>query len=123
MQRTATLQFVFLCLTTPALADDATEPIKAALSKPVFGPNCVIGELQEYCSRMPPWPMARTPDEWQGYADRIRQQVLDRVVFRGEAARWRDAQTRVEWFDTIDRAAGSGLRFFGFGRPTSLVYE
>jgi dienelactone hydrolase len=110
MQNTATVGMMFLWLATCAIADNASEPIVAALSKPVLDPNSVIGELQTYCSRMPPFPMARTPDEWQGYADRIRQQVLDRVVFRGEAARWRDAQTHVEWFDTIDGGPGYRIR-------------
>ncbi len=108
MQITATVTIVFL--TTTALADAGAEPIKTALSKPVLDPNRVVGELQDYCSRMPAWPMARTPAEWQTYADAIRQQVLDRVVFRGEASRWRDAQARVEWFDTIDGGPGYRIK-------------
>jgi len=38
----------------------------------------------------------------------LRQQTLERVVFRGEAAHWRDAKSKVEWLDTI--AGGPGYR-------------
>jgi hypothetical protein len=36
--------------------------------------------------------------------------VLDRVVYRGEAAAWRDADCRVEWLDTIEGGQGYSIR-------------
>jgi dienelactone hydrolase len=108
MQTTVPLLFVLLA--NSCLTGDAAEPLKEALAKPVIGPAAVIGELQEYCSRMPAWPMARTPEQWQTYADGVRQQVLDRVVYRGEAARWRDAEPRVEWSDTIEGGPGYRIK-------------
>src|SRR6202008_2654145 len=43
-------------------------------------------------------------------AKRIRADVLEKVVFRGEAAKWRDAKTKVEWLDTIDGGAGYKIK-------------
>ena len=42
-----------------------------------------------------------------GAGSEIRQAVLERIVYRGEAA-WRDAPVKVEWLDTI--AGGPGYR-------------
>jgi hypothetical protein len=55
-------------------------------------------------------PMPSNPDEWNSYADRVRRDVLDRVVYRGAAAEWRDAKTRVEWLDTIDGGPGYRIK-------------
>ena len=42
-----------------------------------------------------------TAADWEKESERIRQDVLKNVVFQGEAAKWRDAKTKVEWLDTI----------------------
>src|SRR5262249_49094346 len=39
-----------------------------------------------------------------------RAAVLDKVVYRGEAAAWRDAQTKVEWQDTIKGGPGYRIK-------------
>ena len=36
--------------------------------------------------------------------------MLERIVYRGEAARWRDAETKVEWLDTIEGGPGYRIR-------------
>jgi dienelactone hydrolase len=53
-------------------------------------------------------PEGLTRAGWERQAERLRKDVLDRVVFRGAAASWRDAKTRVEWLGTI--AGGPGYR-------------
>ena len=45
---------------------------------------------------------------WQREAERIRQNVLDNIVFRGVPPKWRDESHSVEWLDTI--AGGPGYR-------------
>jgi hypothetical protein len=40
--------------------------------------------------------------------------VLDDVVFRGEAATWRDAPSRVEWLETLDTGPGYHVRKLRF---------
>ncbi|MGL4552472.1 MAG: alpha/beta hydrolase family protein [Gemmataceae bacterium] len=40
-------------------------------------------------SKLPKLPTFDTPQAWQKYAGKVRADVLDKVVFRGEAAKWR----------------------------------
>jgi dienelactone hydrolase len=76
--------------------------IQDFLAKPILEPNRPLVEVQVYtASRVPPIPPVRTAKEWQALADSLRRRVLEEVVFRGEARRWRDAKTRVEWLDAI----------------------
>src|SRR5260221_4415351 len=46
--------------------------------------------------------------EWEKSRDQMRAEVLKHVVFRGEAATWRDAKLGVQYFDTI--AGGPGYK-------------
>ena len=57
-----------------------------------------------------PCPTCRPSTQWEQEAERIRATVLERIVYRGEAARWRDAATKVEWLDTIDGGPGYRIR-------------
>ncbi len=52
-------------------------------------------------------PSVASPEQWDQISDRIREEVLNKVVLQGEAKRWRDAKTRVEWLDTLP---GPGYR-------------
>ena len=68
-----------------------------------------MNEAQAYAdARVPRMPEVKTADEWRKLAANIRESVLSQVVFRGEAASWRDAETKVEWLETI--AGGPGYR-------------
>src|SRR6185437_6311588 len=40
----------------------------------------------------------------------MRQETLECVVFRGEAAKWRDAETQVVWLDTIEGGPGYRIK-------------
>jgi hypothetical protein len=83
-------------------------PVPAALSREIVGPRTSIEEIQAYLEpRIPPMPAFENAAEWRAHADRMRRDVLDRVVFRGEAAAWRDYAFRVEEKDEI---AGPGYR-------------
>jgi hypothetical protein len=53
-------------------------------------------------------PVLTTAEDWRQEAERIRREVLQKVVLVGEAGRWREARTRVEWLETI--AGGEGYR-------------
>jgi hypothetical protein len=91
-------------------------PVSELLRKPVLGPQWTLTEVQDFVeARVPRLRPATTAGEWQEEAARIRQAVLDRVVFRGEAATWRQAKTRVERLG--DGPAGDGYRL------TKLRYE
>src|SRR5688572_10468195 len=84
------------------------DPIPAALAREIVGPRTSIEELQAYLeARIPAMPAFENAAEWRAHADRMRRDVLDRVVFRGEAAAWRDYAFRVEEKEEI---AGPGYR-------------
>ena len=95
----------------PFLRAQNADPIVSALARPVLAPGQALDEVERYCeSRVPGMPPLTTRDEWRRYADRSRKQTLEKVVFRGEAARWREAPTHVEWLDTIDGGPGYHIR-------------
>jgi hypothetical protein len=79
------------------------------LARPILEPRQVQLEWQEYLDRrIPRMPDVKTIDEWEKHAARLRKDLLDKVVFRGEAAAWRELKTRVEWLG--DMAGGPGYR-------------
>lgn len=99
---------IALC-SSPALRAADRAVLEAALQREIIGAATSMNEAQAYAAaRVPRLPEVKTAAEWQREATRIRQAVLDRVIFRGEAASWRDAETKVEWLETI--AGGPGYR-------------
>ena len=73
-------------------------------------------EVEAFCEarvvRLPAEDAAerKSPEAWQKYADELRKDVLDKVVFRGEAANWRDCRGKVEWLDTIEGGDGYTIK-------------
>ena len=91
----------------PTRAD--AETLAETLTRPILGERDSLVEVQRYCDkRVPRMPAIGTRDQWRAEAARIRRDVLERVVFRGEAARWRAAKTRVKWLETIEGGKDSG---------------
>ncbi len=90
----------------------AEEPAWAeVLTHPILGPDDTLAEVQRFVSkRIPTVPSFDTVAEWEQYADGVRRDVLDKVVFRGEAANWRDAEVRVEWLDEMVGGPGYRIR-------------
>jgi hypothetical protein len=98
---------VVCCL--PPIRADEPATYESVLSQEIIGPQLALEEVQVYTeSAVPQMPTCRSAAEWRQHAERIRRDVLDRAVFRGQAASWRDADCRVEWLDTI--AGGPGYR-------------
>ena len=99
-----------LCVTISAAADDRKE-IEQALAKPIVAPGQTLTELQGYLdAKVPRMPNVKSAEQWKAIERDLRARVLDQVVFRGEAANWRKARTRVEWLDTISGTEGYRLR-------------
>src|SRR5438105_10604347 len=91
----------------PARADEAD--VKALLAREIIGPRQARLDVTEYVrQRVPRLMPAESADAWKKEADRLRADILDRVVFRGEAAKWRQHKVQVKWLDTI--AGGPGYR-------------
>ena len=128
---TAMLAFVAVTVTAPAsmLAADG-KALQTLLDRPIVGSGLPLEETQEYCqARVPGMPQVGSVDEWQTTANRLRAQVLDRIVYRGRAAKqWRDAETRVEWLDSVEGGPGYRIKKLRFeilpGMWTvALLYE
>ena len=100
-----------LTFTTLAWAADAPTGLQTLLQHPILGTNTSMAEVQAFTeARVPQMPVVKSAAEWEKIADRLRRDMLERVVFRGEAAVWRDAKTKVEWFDTIEGGPGYSIR-------------
>ncbi len=95
-----------------ACADDLDQAaIESLLKREVIGPQVALTEVQAFAeSRVPLMPELSDRDKWEAYAAELRARVLSEVVFRGEAASWRDAKTGVEWGDTIDAGPDYRIR-------------
>ncbi len=102
---------------------------ESAVSRRVLDPNQPLVDVQVYtASRVPAIPSFKTGAEWEQYATTLRKRVLDEVIFRGEAAKWRDAKTKVEILEPFASGAGYRVRHIryeaipGLWIP-GLIYE
>lgn len=86
-----------------AAADVELEQVENALRKPIIESDLPWREVREFCAtRVPATPEPDTVEEWERYASQTRERAFENVVFRGEAAAWREQPTEVEWLETID---------------------
>ncbi len=94
----------------------ATSPgIRAALEVPIVSPEVVLEEVRRFTeSRVPDVPKVDSAEDWEQTARRLRREAIEKVVLRGEAARWADYQGKVEWLDTIPGGAGYSIRKLRF---------
>ncbi|MDX1946739.1 MAG: DUF1080 domain-containing protein [Pirellulaceae bacterium] len=100
--------------TTAVPTPPSAEQLGEILKTPILTEGTPQKEVEAYCeARVVRLPAADAPERksaaaWKAYADKVRQDALDQVVFRGEAAKWRDANCKAEWQETID--GGEGYR-------------
>src|SRR4051794_21598903 len=100
----------------PAIADEAAprpapDFVSGALARPIIGPRQTLAEAMDFCeSAVPAMPRVATLAEWEAQASRMREAALAQVIFRGEAAAWRDAKARVEWLGTLEGGPGYRIK-------------
>lgn len=104
---------------TPLYAVDAggvdAADVGKLLGREIIGPALSQLEVQNYCdSRVPRMPEVKTAAQWQALAERMRADVLERIVYRGRAVAWRDAKTKVEWLQTIPGGPGYRIKKLRF---------
>ena len=95
----------------------ALEPaeIENQLKGEIIGSELPMIEVKAFCeSRVPRMPDLSSRKEWDSYSDKLRQDMLERVVYRGEAAKWRDVETKVEWLKTIEGGEGYRIKTLRF---------
>lgn len=92
-------------------AGESKDQLTDILVRPIIGPKRALIDLQKYVEpRIPKVPALLTAQEWTRYADKVRSDVLDKVVYRGAAAGWRDGETQVKWLDTLAGGPGYQLK-------------
>jgi hypothetical protein len=102
------------CIAAPLPAADKPD-LKAVLARPILRPQQTQAEWQDYTeARVPRMPEFKTVAEWEQHANRLRAAVLEKIVYHGEAAAWRDAKTRVEWLGTIKGGPGYAIKKLRF---------
>src|SRR5688572_29117649 len=85
-----------MAATSGAQVDQRGAFLKAALGREIIGPRQTMAETADYVeSLVPRMPEAKGLAEWEQAAGKMRSDVLERVVYRGEAASWRDARCGV----------------------------
>jgi hypothetical protein len=111
MIRVAIVILTALGAPLPVARAAEAEQVKKLLAHPIIGPQVSLAEVQQFTeSRIPQMPEVARWEDWHAQAETLRERTLKEVVFRGQAAAWRDAQTRVEWLDTIDGGQGYRIR-------------
>ena len=102
MSRVAIITSLALVLfLAPSIRADDKADLQAFLDHEIIGPRQSLIEVKSYLDKcVPRMPKLTTLGDWERVAERIRADVLS-VVYRGEAAKWRDAKTKVEYLDTI----------------------
>ncbi|HEV3167964.1 MAG TPA: acetylxylan esterase [Isosphaeraceae bacterium] len=92
-------------------ADDPSEAVESWLKHPILSQEQALAEVQRFTEdRVPKMPDVTSIDEWEHFANRKRAETLENVIFRGKAAAWRDAKTRVEWLGTIEGGPGYHIK-------------
>ncbi|MBC8325584.1 MAG: acetylxylan esterase [Verrucomicrobia subdivision 3 bacterium] len=100
-------------IANPAPLDE--KQIAAALSEKIIGPDLALEEVRVFNeTRVPEMPRVRTAAEWKTKAAQMRKDVLDKVIFRGSAAAWRQTPLKVEWGETIENFPGYRIRKLKF---------
>lgn len=92
-------------------AEPKVSPVAEALGRRLLNASIPMQEVKDFVdARVLPMPEPRTLAEWERWANSARSRVLDRVIFRGEAARWRTLPTHVVWLETIEGGPGYKIR-------------
>jgi len=110
----ATVALLVLIQTAPATAESA-KAIEAALAERIVAPGVTLEEVRRFIEAcIPNIPKVESVADWEQAARRMRHETLEKVVLRGRAVEWRDADCRVEWLDTIEGGPGYRIRKLRF---------
>jgi hypothetical protein len=109
MSRSLVLLLVLVSPLSAAAADKAV--LQSLLNHKILAPRQTLTEVEKYVEvRLPKIPAVKSVAEWEKYAAKVRADVLDRTVYRGEGATWRDAKLTVQWQETIKGGPGYHIR-------------
>jgi len=89
--------------------------VDTLLQKRILDCNLVRTEVENYLdNHVAAMPKVESVAQWEKIIKDLRRDLLDQVIFRGEAARWREAPYRVDWLETIPGGPGYHIRKLRF---------
>ncbi len=98
-------------LATENAPPSGDKALRDVLGQSVLAAGQPLAEVKKYCERrIAVLPHFATWSAWTHEAERLRQSVLEQIVFRGVPAAWRDPSRRVEWLDTISGGPGYHIK-------------
>ena len=106
-----------------AVASAAEEKDVAALLRhEIVGATLPLAEIQRFCeTRVPRLQAYKSAAEWEATANRLRQQVLEKIVFCGQAAAWRKMPQHIEWLETIPGGPGYRIKKLRYEALPGLI--
>src|SRR5439155_14513480 len=97
------LRLATLAVISVANATFASPDIEKLLAHSIIDSNLPLQEVYVFTEyRVPLMPLAYSSAEWTAIAVRLRKHTLHKVLYRGEAAKWRKLKTKVVWLETIE---------------------
>ncbi|MFO0975238.1 MAG: hypothetical protein U0996_02510 [Planctomycetaceae bacterium] len=94
-------------LSSGASTECVAQDLATLNSTPLLEVHQTHRELQTFLrSRIAPLPVSHDGDEWKVQAAAVRNSVLQNVVYRGEAAKWKDLPVHVQLLETIEGGPG-----------------
>jgi dienelactone hydrolase len=124
-----TVSFATLFHLAYTLSDTESNIINSGIIQPVLSPNEFQNQLQQFVkSYIPPLEVPQTAEEWTKKSDELRQEILDKIVYRGVPKEWYEKMPQIVWGDTIETGKGYVIRKLryealpGLWIP-SLLYE
>lgn len=107
MSRASLAVGLLLVLSTYVPMVAAEIDLKAELARPIITPQTSLEETQVYLERrIPKLPEVKSAKDWDSLAAKWRKDVLEKVVFRGEAVKWRDHPLTIEYVGEPLRGPG-----------------
>lgn len=107
--------FSSLVATSAALAQSEPEQVGAVLGEEILSPQVALFQVRRYLlSRVAKPPTATSAEQWTREANRLRQRLLNEVVFHGWPKEWVNAPPKFEEQGVIGGGEGYRLRKFRY---------
>ena len=110
-------------------AQTQTAQVRKFLESPLQTPDVVAFQLRQYLlKKVPQLPKASSAEQWTAESKRLRQDLLNNVIFHGWPQEWAKAPLRVEDLGPIPSGKGYRMRKLryeivpGF-QSTAILYE
>src|SRR5437867_520942 len=128
--QSCSLAFTVAFLTSlPVFAQSEASQVAAVLSEEIHSPSVSLYQLKQYLlARVARPPAPASAEQWSTQVKRIREHLLNDVVFHGWPREWVASSPRFDEIGTIQTGKGYRIRKFryeivpGF-QSTALLYE